>query len=60
MVWERPSPRVGELLQAGVQQILDAPGAVLDELLREIDVATLTDQDPALARSCAGFCLGIV
>ena len=53
MVWERPSPRVGKLMQAGVQQILDAPGAVLDELLREIDVATLTDQDPALAEDPA-------
>ena len=38
---------MGELRQAAAQQIL-APGAVLDEHIREIDVATLTDQDPDL------------
>lgn len=40
-------------MQAGVQQILDAPDAVLDDLIREIDVATLTGQDPALAEDPA-------
>lgn len=49
MAWHRPSSRIGELMQAGVQQILDAPDDVLEDLLGEIDAATLTDQDPALA-----------
>jgi hypothetical protein len=30
MMWQRPSPRIGELMQAGVQRILDAPGEVLE------------------------------
>ena len=53
MVWQRPSPRVGELMQAGVQQILDAPGEVLEELLDDIDAATLTGQEPALVEDPA-------
>jgi DNA-binding PucR family transcriptional regulator len=49
MVWRRPSSRIGELMQAGVQQILDASDDVLEDFLGEIDAATLADQDPALA-----------
>ncbi|MBW0016686.1 MAG: PucR family transcriptional regulator [Mycobacterium sp.] len=49
MAWHRPSSRIGELMQAGVQQILDAPGDVLADFLADIDAATLADQDTALS-----------
>jgi len=49
MAWRRPSSRIGELMQAGVQQILDASNDVLDDFFAEIDAATLAEQDSALA-----------
>ena len=53
MRWPRPSSRVCELMQAGAQQILAAPGEVLESLLAEIDEATLADQNPGLAQDPA-------
>src|SRR4051812_43820094 len=49
--WERPSPRIAELIRTGAQLLLGAPEAIF----AEIDAATMPDpehpvaSDPALA-----------
>ncbi len=47
MRWQRPSPRICELMQTGAES-LTAHGEVLESLLAEIDEATLADQAPGL------------
>ena len=43
--WERPSPRVAELIRAGVAGLLEAPASVFDQ----IDAVTIANADPAVA-----------
>jgi DNA-binding PucR family transcriptional regulator len=42
--WERPSPRVAELIRTGVAALLEAPAAIFDQ----IDAVTLANADPAV------------
>ncbi|MDX6702514.1 MAG: hypothetical protein QOF26_2740 [Baekduia sp.] len=42
--WERPSPRVAELIRTGVAALLEAPDATFDQ----IDAVTLANADPAV------------
>jgi DNA-binding PucR family transcriptional regulator len=45
MAWERPSPRVAELIRNGASAILAAP----DELFDEVDAAVLSDAESPIA-----------
>src|SRR4051794_11158807 len=42
--WDRPSPRVAELIRTGVEQLLGEADALFDE----VDTATLAAADPAV------------
>ncbi|WCB93465.1 hypothetical protein DSM104299_02178 [Baekduia alba] len=42
--WERPSPRVAELIRTGVEGLLAAPAATFDQ----IDAVTIANADPAV------------
>ena len=44
----RPSERICELMQTGVQQVLAVTPEVLEQALGDIDLATVTGQDPRL------------
>ena len=44
-MWERPSPRVAELIRTGASALLAAP----DELFDEVDAALLSDPDSPIA-----------
>jgi DNA-binding PucR family transcriptional regulator len=43
-VWDRPSPRVAELIRTAIEQLLADPGAVFDQ----VDAATLVNAGEAL------------
>jgi DNA-binding PucR family transcriptional regulator len=43
--WERPSPRVAELIRSGASLVLEAP----EEIFAEVDAAVLADADHPLA-----------
>lgn len=49
MAWTRPSARTCELMRAGVERFVSDPTGALEGLVAEIDLATLTGQDAAVA-----------
>ena len=49
MTWTRPSARTCELMRAGVELFMSDPVVAFEGLVAQIDLATLTGQDAAVA-----------